>query len=209
MKDAPKRPDTVVPRLRIPASTLIFYCVLAGYMVYLVHRVSTLPLTSWDESREVMGAFEAWRSGDWIGRTWIGSLDTWNLKPPFNMWALAGTFHFFGFSELTARLPSLVFGLATAALIYHFVRHLTATGYYGFHGLTSADVDPILVFFNTLSFVAIHMVFLEGRTRWLVVLGASVGLGFMTKSVVGLVPLGLVLPALLVDKRWEHSIATW
>jgi 4-amino-4-deoxy-L-arabinose transferase-like glycosyltransferase len=172
-----------------------------------MYRVSQLPLSEWDESRNVMNAYEMVKSGNWIAMTFDGSLDHWNLKPPLFIWILAAIFKGFGYSELGARIPSLLFGLGCAALVYAFLLHLavraeaaaalalalvTCTGFYGFHAMTSADVDPALVFFNTVAFILIYLIFIEGRVRWYPALGAALGLGFMTKSLVGLLPAGLV-----------------
>jgi len=192
---------------------LPFYALLAAYFAYLAVRASGLPLVEWDESRNVLNAHEMLRSGDWIALRFDGALDHYNLKPPLFPWILAAAFRTFGYSELAARLPSILFGLATAALVYHFVVHVTrdrfaaaaaglglvtATGFHGFHAILSADVDVALAAFTTLAFVAAWFAFLEERPAWLLVLGAALGLGFMTKSLVGLLPLGTAAIAFLM-----------
>lgn len=183
--------------------TIAFYVVLTLYLGYLLWRTAHLPLFEWDESRNVLHAYEMLRRGDWIAATYGGSLDPQYYKPPFVEWLLALSFEPFGYSELAARLPSVLFGLGCGALVFHFLERLgvrpwlaaasgfalvTVKGFYGFHALTSADVDATACFFNTASFAAIYLIFFEDRPRWCWALGLTLGLGFMTKSVVGLMP---------------------
>jgi 4-amino-4-deoxy-L-arabinose transferase-like glycosyltransferase len=211
----------------------IFAGALAVWSVYLVWRVASLPLMEWDEARNVMNAYEMVHSGDWIAARYGGELDHYNLKPPLFMWMLAALFATAGCSELIARLPSIAFGLATAALVYRFVKQVTGAPFfaavaglglvtaasrpsaatfvcfYGHHGLTSADVDVALTFFTTLAFVAVYRIGIEGRPRWYLVFGAALGLGFLTKSLVGLLPVGLVPVALAVRRDASSHLNRW
>ncbi len=46
-------------------------------------------------------------------------------KPPFFFWMIALFFKLFGFSEFSARLPSAVFGIADALLIFYLAKGIT------------------------------------------------------------------------------------
>jgi 4-amino-4-deoxy-L-arabinose transferase-like glycosyltransferase len=211
MEETPAPAGTRGPRGLV--SHLPFYLLLAVYLAYLAHFAATLPLMEWDESRTALNADEMVRGGDWMALHYDGELDHYNLKPPLFTWVLAATLRVFGWSELMARLPSVLFGLATAALVYHFLVRLTgdrftaaaaglglvtAPGFHGLHAMLSADVDVALAGFATLAFVASWFAFVEERRGWLLVLGAALGLGFMTKSLVGLIPLGTAAFAFLL-----------
>jgi 4-amino-4-deoxy-L-arabinose transferase-like glycosyltransferase len=215
------------PRRAGRAADLVFYGAVVLLFIYLADRVSTLALCEWDEARNARNAYEMMKGGDWIALKFDGALDHWNLKPPLYMWMMAALFRLFGYSELAVRLPSLLFGMGVAVLTYRFVAHVagdrfvaaaaafalpTCRGYYGFHALTSGDVDIGVTFFNLASFMAIYFIFVEGRPRWWLALGASLGLGFMTKSFVGLLPAGLGAIAFLAWSRdwrvvWNRHFA--
>lgn len=203
---------------------LPFYACVLLFFAYLLNHVALLPLCEWDEARNVLNAYEMTRTGDWTALHFGPELDHWNLKPPFFMWTIALLFKLFGYSEVAARVPSLVFGMATVVVIYHFLRHVgadrasaavagfalvTARGFFGFHGLTSADVDIALTFFNTVSLVCVYLIFVERRPKWFLLLGASLGLGFMTKSVVGLIPAGLAPIAFALNRDWKNLANRW
>jgi 4-amino-4-deoxy-L-arabinose transferase-like glycosyltransferase len=208
----------------------LFYGALAVWLVYLLWRAAHLPLQEWDEARNVLNAYEMTKSGDWVAMRYGGELDHYNLKPPLFMWTLAVLFATAGYSDLTARIPSIVFGLATAVLVYRFLRCVTSqpwiaavtslglvsvasrpfqVSFYGFHGLTSGDVDMALVFFATLAFVAVHRIAIGGRPRGYLLLGAALGLGALTKSLVGMLPAGLLLVALAVRRDRPALVNPW
>ena len=193
---------------------LPFYAPAVAFFCYAAHQVSGMALWEWDESHYVLNAYEMMRGGDWIALHYAGALDHVSTKPPLAVWLMAVLFKLFGYSELIARLPSLILGLGTGALVYHFVARIgkdraaaaaaglglvTSWGFYGAHGMTSADLDVPVAFFNTLSFIAIYFACIESKPRWSLALGLSLGLGFMTKSFMGLFPVVFVAPALLLN----------
>jgi 4-amino-4-deoxy-L-arabinose transferase-like glycosyltransferase len=177
-----------------------------------------LELQSWDESRNVINAWEMQAGGDWIGVTYLGKLDDWNLKPPFGTWLIAICIKLFGFSEFAVRIPSLLFGTGTLLIVYFFLFNKTknyflsafaslglgsSVAFFGQHCWTTADYDVILVFFNTLSFIAVYKIVLEKSERWWIVLGISSGLAFMTKTLPGLLPVFFLLIGGVVTGSWS------
>lgn len=192
-----------------------FYAFLLAFGAYAARQIGRMHLFEWDESRYVLNAYEMMRGGDWVALRFGGELDQLFMKPPFVIWLMAILFKLFGYSQSIARAPSLVFGLGTGVLLYRFLLDrgidlevaaltslglVTCWGFYGYHGYTGADLDATLAFFNTLSFIAIHRAFIEGRRRWCFVLGCSLGLGFLVKSVSGILPAAFVVPAVLLSR---------
>jgi 4-amino-4-deoxy-L-arabinose transferase-like glycosyltransferase len=193
----------------------IFFILLACYASYALSIIMRLPLQSWDESLNLLSSWEMQKSGDWIGITRHGVLDHWDIKPPLFTWLSALSFMVFGFSEWAGRLPSVLFGLSTLMLFYFFLVSITrnyllgimstfgiglSIAFFGQHGIISGDYESMLTFFILLSFISIHKIFFEKKQRWMLLLALSLGLGFMTKSVVGLIPIFFIIPTIIINK---------
>lgn len=193
----------------------IFFSLLAVYAIYVSSIIIHLPLQSYDESYNLLSSWEMQKSGDWIGITRYGILDHWDIKPPLFTWMTAFSYKIFGFSEWAGRLPSVLFGLSTLILFYFFFISITkkyltgifctfglalSIAFFGQHGITSGDYESMLTFFILLSFISIYKIFFERKQLWIIMLGLSLGLGFMTKFVVGLIPIGFIIPAMIINR---------
>ena len=55
----------------------------------LAFRIGNELVQVWDESLFAITAGEMVESGDWIGTTFLGSLDYYNSKPPLHVWLVA------------------------------------------------------------------------------------------------------------------------
>ena len=128
-------------------------------------------------------------------------------KPILVYWLIVGTFQTLGITHLTARIPSILAGLATVALTAYSTRHL-ATQNKSIAGLLSAMLvgssfmffsfaylcmsDMFLVMFDTATMALLYLGIQNERRRnllwWLA--AVSMGFGFITKG-----PIGIVLPA--------------
>ena len=93
---------------------LIIVLVL-GFAV-LAWRMDEAPLVDWDEATYAEVAHEAVANGQYLSFTWNGK--PYMKKPPLLFWMVAGSFKIFGESEWSARLPSVIMGIATLLLIY-------------------------------------------------------------------------------------------
>src|SRR5258705_7826191 len=65
------------------------------------------------------------RSGRWIGTTFLGDLDYYNVKPPLNVWLIALSFKALGASIVSMRLVSTLSACCTVAVLQIWVRRLT------------------------------------------------------------------------------------
>jgi 4-amino-4-deoxy-L-arabinose transferase-like glycosyltransferase len=135
-------------------------------------------------------------------------------KPPLSMWVQALSVRAFGYHQLSVLVPQALMGVASVALVYDLVRRrFGRIG--GFVAGLALATTPIAVAVsrhnNPDALLALCCVAalwctvrgLEGgRTRWLVLAGVFVGLGFETKMGVALavVP-GIVAAWLWVDPR--------
>ena len=155
------------------------------------------------------------KSGNWIGITRYGILDHWDIKPPLFTWLTALSYKLFGFTEWAGRLPSVIFGFGTIISFYFFFISITknyflgiicsfgialSIAFFGQHGITSGDYESVLTFFILLSFISICKIFFEKNQRWILILTISLALGFMSKFVVGLIPICFIIPAIIINK---------
>lgn len=140
----------------------------------------------------------------------FGSSDAANSmtvdKPPLSLWPAALAVRVFGLSPWSILVPQALMGVASVALLWDTVRRGFGESAGLAAGLTLA-VTPVAVtifrYNNPDALLALLMIAAvwamlravdDGRTRWLVMSGICVGLGYLTKQL----QVALVLPALTV-----------
>jgi 4-amino-4-deoxy-L-arabinose transferase-like glycosyltransferase len=143
-----------------------------------------------------------------------GSFDPSGLmtvdKPPLALWVQALSARVFGFHSWSILVPQALMGVATVALVYDLTRRMWGRSAGFVAGLVLA-ITPITVAIsrhnNPDALLALCCVaalwFLvralqDGRTRWIVLAGVCVGLGFETKMGAAL----LVVPAIVAAWLW-------
>lgn len=132
-------------------------------------------------------------------------LKVWYEKPPLYMWFAAGFMNILGFTELAARMPSAIAGLATIILIFFVGKKmfnktvgflasftlLTTTQYLYYTRMAMTDVTTTL--FISLALFSYLMVRDKNKNVLYFIPGALIGLAVMTKGVVGLLPFPIIL----------------
>jgi 4-amino-4-deoxy-L-arabinose transferase-like glycosyltransferase len=135
-------------------------------------------------------------------------------KPPLALWVQALSVRVFGYSSLSMLVPQALMGVASVGLLYDVVRRRfgRAAGFIGGLALALTPItvaisrhnnpDALLVLCCVAALWCALRALEDGRTRWLVLAGVCVGLGFETKMLVALVVLpGIALAYLLVAPR--------
>ena len=131
-------------------------------------------------------------------------------KPPLALWVQALSARVFGFSSWSMLVPQALMGVASVALAYDLTRRRfgRAAGFAA--GLVLAltpvtvaisrhnNPDALLALCATASLWFVVRGLEDGRTRWLVLSGVAIGLGFETKMAAAL----LVVPALAAAWLW-------
>src|SRR2546421_7528802 len=127
----------------------------------------------------------------------FGALDAGSFitvdKPPASLWLMALSGRIFGFSSWSMLAPEAVLGVASAGLLFATVRRTAGAA----AGLIAAVVmaltpvavlmfrfnnpDALLTFLLVASAWALVRAVHDGRTRWLLLSAAIVGLAFLTK----------------------------
>lgn len=144
----------------------------------------------------------------------FGSSDAANAitvdKPPASLWPMEISARIFGVNSWSIQLPQVLLGVASVALLYVIVKKQYGPAAGLIAGVTLAltpvatlmfrydNPDALLVFLMVASVWALLRAVRDGRTRWLVLCGVLLGMGFLTKQLqVLLVVPGLALTYLV------------
>jgi len=172
-------------------------------------------LMAFDECFYAQKAKEIVRSGDWLTQRYIG--EPCHQNPWLHMWVIAASYKVFGVGEWSARFPTCVETILIVLLTYLLARRLTRTPWAGMIAASSlllsdfffkyakkAHMDHLMALF----FLTAVIGYVEGRKRhraWFLLMGLSIGLAMLTKSVLVLKAplfwLSIVL-ALVVGCSW-------
>jgi 4-amino-4-deoxy-L-arabinose transferase-like glycosyltransferase len=144
----------------------------------------------------------------------FGSFDAGSLqtvdKPPAALWVQALSVRAFGFSSWALLVPQALMGVAAVGLTYDLVRRVfgRAGGFVGGFALAVTPIavavarhnnpDALLVLCSVGALWALVRALQDGRTRWLVLSGVCIGLGFETKMAAALI----IVPALVAAYLW-------
>jgi 4-amino-4-deoxy-L-arabinose transferase-like glycosyltransferase len=187
---------------------------LIGAALIIFARAGVGALANYDDAYYAEKAKQMLRTGDWLTPRFAGveRLD----NPPLVLWLMALSFAVLGVTSFAAVLWSALAGvacvLATHRLALRLGREpfeawaagvvLLGTGYFLKYA-NHAMFDVIL----TLLFLGVLLAYRrawEGSTAAWVAVGVLTGLGVLTKSVLGLFPLGvLAVHALWCGRAWR------
>jgi 4-amino-4-deoxy-L-arabinose transferase-like glycosyltransferase len=151
----------------------------------------------------------------------FASLDETGLmtvdKPPLAFWVQALSVRVFGFHPLSILVPEALMGVAAVALVYDMTRRMfgrvagTVAGLaFALTPITVAiarhnNPDELLILCCVAALWCTVRALETGRTKWLVLTGVCVGLGFETKMGVAL----LVVPGIALAWMWSRWGEAW
>lgn len=192
-------------------SPLRLAVIAAAFSLFL--GIFTLPLIDRDEPRFARATVEMDERGDWI-IPWFNGEYRFD-KPPLTYWMMQGGYLLLGQGEAGARLHSVLSSLGVAVLLGWWLRRrgMSRAGLLAalvwltimqvqLHGRL-AVADMPLLFFLTLSSIALYELLelpadASGGRQWRLILGFSLGLGFLAKG-----PLAYLVPVVtLAFYRW-------
>ncbi|HEY9241370.1 MAG TPA: glycosyltransferase family 39 protein, partial [Streptosporangiaceae bacterium] len=149
----------------------------------------------------------------------FGSLDSGNFitvdKTPASLWVMELSGRLFGFSSWSLLVPQALEGVAAVGVLYAAVRRWFGAPAGLIAGAVLAvtpvatlmfrfdNPDALLVLVMTLAGFAITRAIESGRTRWVLLTGALLGLGYLTKMLQAF----LILPAFALAYLWAGQPA--
>ena len=149
----------------------------------------------------------------------FGSLDSSNFitvdKTPASLWVMELSGRIFGFSSWSLLVPQALEGVAAVGVLYAAVRRWFGAPAALIAGAVLATTpvatlmfrfdnpDALLVLVMTLAGYTITRAIESGRTRWILLTGALLGLGYLTKMLQAF----LVLPAFALVYLWAGQPA--
>src|SRR5256714_8978218 len=131
-------------------------------------------------------------------------------KPPLGLWVQALSVRVFGYHPLSMLIPQALMGVASVALIYDVARRRFGRTAGFVAGLVLAltpitvaisrhnNPDALLILCCVAALWFVVRGLEDGRTRWLVLAGVCVGLGFEAKMAAAL----LIVPGLVAAWMW-------
>ncbi len=192
---------------------------LIATLPYISLLVWLVPLLVFNSEQQSLIAHDegiyAWRArwiveyGDWLNPAIIHY-----GKTPGIYWLIASSFSVFGISEITARLPSMVFSIISAFLIYE-IGKITISKQVGWLAAAILSVEFFWLQYSRMSvpdiplasFVLLGIWCLlkaelhpKDRLIWGFGVGLSFGLGFLIRSYMIFLPMLALMPYLI----WEH-----
>ncbi|MFN3386937.1 MAG: ArnT family glycosyltransferase [Candidatus Thermochlorobacter sp.] len=205
------------------------YSFIIGAIAFLffVPFLGAVHLFDWDEINFAESAREMLVTGNYA-RVQVNFEPFWE-KPPLFIWLQALSMHVFGVSEFAARLPNALCGIITLLLLLRIGTQLYNERFGLFWSLSyfgsflphfyfkTAIIDPV---FNLFIFLGVYCFFrasqlsadhdASARRKFVLLSGACIGLGIMTKGPVALLVSGLsgVIYALISFYRLRHWVLT-
>jgi 4-amino-4-deoxy-L-arabinose transferase-like glycosyltransferase len=131
-------------------------------------------------------------------------------KPPLSLWVQALSARIFGFHPLSLLIPEALMGVAAAGLVYDLTRRRfgRVAGFAAGIVLATTPMtvaisrhnnpDQLLVLCCVAALWLALRALETGRTRWLVLCGVCIGLGFETKMAVAL----MIVPGIAAAYLW-------
>jgi 4-amino-4-deoxy-L-arabinose transferase-like glycosyltransferase len=190
----------------------------------LFNRLGTEPMHLWDESSYALNALEMRERGNPVEVYLFGKPDLYNSKPPLAIWCMAMSVRVLGFNELAVRLPSAMFGLFSAILLFiagykvskdpfaalfASLVLVSSVGFIGEHIARTGDTDCILAFWILAQSLSLFL-YAENedakkQKQLLFLTAVLVSCGCLTKGIAGLTALPGLFIWLLFKRKLKQT----
>lgn len=198
-------------------ATVILVAVIFLILAFILFWDLGLPhLTNWDEAWYADIARNTINTGNLITPVW--NKEPFFDKPPLYFWLSALVFKSLGISEFSARFFSATSGLGAGIILYFLTQLLfnkkiailslvIFTSTIGFlYRARTGNLEILLTFFILLSIFSFYKGYKTPSRWWFLVMGISLGLGFLTKGAIIFLFPTLAIANLFLRKK--HRILT-
>jgi 4-amino-4-deoxy-L-arabinose transferase-like glycosyltransferase len=190
------------------------YVVLASIAVLYLSLLSAVGIFDPEEGRHVSIATAMLRSGDFVVPRLQGF--PYLEKPPLAYWMIASAFHSLGRTELAARLPVAIMGLAGIGAVFFLARAvLGARAGWLSAGVLALSIqwfvqarylttDMIVSGWITIALAAFYLGFHANRRGWYLLFFFAMAMATLAKGIIGVVlPCGVVAVFVVSTRRWK------
>ena len=199
-------------RLSRPARFGLLGMLVATAVFWLIN----LGANGWSNSfytAAVQAGSKSWSAFLWGSSDAAGSITV--DKPPASLWLPELSVRIFGLNTWSVLVPEVLLGVASVWLVFAAVRRSFGTGAGFLAGAALAltpvatlmfrfdNPDALLVALMAAATYCVLRAVEDGRTRWMLLAGAAIGLGFLTKQLQAF----LVLPGLGVAYLWAAPVS--
>ncbi|BAT56139.1 unknown protein [Nostoc sp. NIES-3756] len=202
---------------------------LSATFPYISLLIWTVPLLLFTSGQNSLIAHDeglyAWRARLIIDTgDWIAGWGTNHHKTPGPYWLIASFYQMFGVNEFSVRFPSLIFGILCLLLVYEIGKVIlnknlawlaTAILSVEFLWLQYCRIgnpDIAMIFLVLLAIYSLIKSELNPKFRYLFgfIAGLTLGLGFLMRSFVIVLPTIALLPYLILEnRRHRHLTNPW
>lgn len=156
-----------------------------------------------DEAKNAGCAMEMWQEENWVVPYFNRELRT--DKPPLHYYFMLTAFEIFGVSPFSARLFSVLVGIALVVVVFSFVRKLvdeTAAWWAALSLIASLQMaiqfhlavpDPYLIFFFSLGLLSFFYGFNNAKPKYVYLFYLCCALAFLSKGLIAVVFPGIVV----------------
>jgi hypothetical protein len=130
--------------------------------------------------------------------------------PPLYWWVAALCVHLMGWTELAFRLPALIPAAMTCAIVYAWATSrlgreaalwsalVLLFGHFFIDGARQPRMDAMLAMFVTVAVASLECAIMTRRRSWFAVAALAIGLGCLTKGILGIALPGCVIALYLL-----------
>lgn len=185
----------------------------------LLIRLGATPIYILDEAKNAECAREMMQRSDWVVPTFNGELRT--DKPPLHYFFMIASYRLFGVNEFAARFFSVVMGLLTVWVTFHYTKKflhpfaafcaavvLISSSHFLFE-FRLAVPDPYLIFFITLGLLSGFTWIEEQHNGQLYIASFSLSMACLAKGPVALALPGLSLLIWIVYRKKWRAVFSW
>lgn len=201
--------------------TLAFIGLLLLFTFIVFYKIGSKPLQDYDEGIYAQVAKEALLSHHqlsftWLGNQGLGRSPLWFEKPPLMIWLTELSYKAFGVNEFAARFWVGIFSVAIFILVYFTAKLLfksqkialvsSSLLFISFQFIYNTAVlqfDLPVTFFVLLTIFSFYLS-LKVSNKFYYLFWAALGLGVLTKSVIGLLPLPIVFLYSLIYRDFSY-----